>query len=95
MPTNHEIPYDEQQRRAHAIYNAQIRSLLSPSDAEKYVMVDILTGDYEIGDNEAKLTRLLRTRRPDAVMHAIRRHQSISARIRITQPVAPQTSETP
>ncbi|MDE2785884.1 MAG: hypothetical protein OXL37_04405 [Chloroflexota bacterium] len=77
-----EIPYAEQERRAHVIYEAKIRPKMTPSDEDKYVLIDILTGDYEIGENEAVLTRLLRERRPEAVMHCIHRHQSRFGRVR-------------
>ena len=75
------IPYAEQQRRAHEIYDVKIRPLLAPADEDKYVMIDILTGDYEIGENRAVLIQALRERRPDAVMHCIHRHQSYGERI--------------
>ena len=77
-----EIPYAEQQRRAHEIYDTEIRPKLKPGDEDRYVMIDILTGDYEIGGNRATLIRVLRERRPDAVMHCIYRHQSYQGRIR-------------
>ena len=80
--TDESTPYPEKQRMAHAIYNAKIRPSLAPADADKYVMIDILTGDYEIGENQATLARILRERRPDAVMHCIHRHQSYRGRIR-------------
>ena len=81
-PTDENIPYAEKQRRAHAIYDAKILPLMTPADGDKYVMIDILTGDYEIGENRATLIRVLRERRPDAVMHCIYRHQSYQGRIR-------------
>ena len=52
MPTDSKIPYDEQERRAHVIYEAKIRPKMTPADADKYVIIDIITGDYEIGENE-------------------------------------------
>ena len=84
------IPYAEKQRRAHAIYDVKIRPLLAPADEDKYVMIDILTGDYEIGENRAVLIRVLRERRPDAVMHCIYRHQSYGERIRSPRAVRKQ-----
>lgn len=81
-PTNESIPYPEKQRKAHAIYAAKIRPLLAPGDEDKYVMIDIVSGDYEIGENRATLVRILRERRPDAIMHTIHRHQSYQGRIR-------------
>ena len=77
-----EIPYDEQQRRAHEIYDANIRILISDEDADKHVMIDILSGDYEIGENQATTMRLLQERQPDAVMHHIHRHKSYVGRLR-------------
>lgn len=77
-----DIPYSERQRRAHAIYDAEIRASLTSDDEDKYVLIDILSGDYEIGENRATLIRVLRERRPDAIMHTIHRHQSYQGRIR-------------
>ena len=76
-----DIPYSERQRRAHAIYDAEIRASLTSDDKDKYVLIDIVSGDYEMGENEAALTRLLRERRPEAVMHCIHHHQSRSGHI--------------
>ena len=92
-PTDEGIPYAEKQRRAHEIYNGKVRPLLAPADADKYVMIDILTGDYEIGENRATLIRVLRDRRPDAIMHCIHRHQSYGERIRSPRRVR-KTEET-
>ncbi len=82
LTADESLPYAEKQRRAHAIYDAKIRPLLEPVDEDKYVMIDIVSGDYEIGDNRGTLIRVLRERRPDAVMHCIHGHQSYSERIR-------------
>ena len=86
-PTNESIPYPEKQREAHAIYAAKIRPLLAPGDEDRYVMIDIVSGDYEMGENRATLIGILRERRPDAVMHCIHRHQSYSERIRGPRPL--------
>ena len=82
MATDIKIPYAEQQRRAHVIYDARIRSLISDEDADKHVMIDILSGDYEIGENQATTMRLLRESQPDAIMHHIHRHKSYVGRVR-------------
>ena len=81
-PTDESIPYTEKQRRAHAIYEVEIRPQMTPADEDKYVMIDIVSGDYEIGENRGTLIRVLRERRPDAVMHCIHRHQSYRGRFR-------------
>ena len=82
MSTDIQIPYAEQQRRAHVVYEAKIRPMMTPADEDKYVIIDVITGDYEIGENEAAVSRRLRERLPEAVMHCIYRHQSRCGRIR-------------
>ena len=62
MATDSKIPYEEQKRRGHEIYDAEIRHLICGEDADKHVMIDILSGDYEIGENQATTMRLLRER---------------------------------
>ncbi len=81
MTARPKIPYAEQKRRGQAIYDAQIRRLIVPEDEGKFVLVDILTGDYEI-DTRAVLARIrLRARRPDAVIHTMRRHKTYVGRV--------------
>ncbi len=76
------MSYDEQKKRGEEIYNAQIRHLISDADARKYVMVDVLSGDYEIGEDSTKTGLALRKRRPDAVIHGIRNHETYVGRLR-------------
>ena len=68
--------YEEQKRRGEAIYEAKIRHLIGPEDVDKWVSIDTLTGDYEIHENSATAGRRLRKRRPDAVIHTMRRHKT-------------------
>jgi hypothetical protein len=76
------MSYEEQKKRGEEIYNAQIRSLISEADADKYVMVDVLSGDYEVGEDSTKTGLILRERRPDAVIHGIRNHETYVGRLR-------------
>ena len=76
------MPYEEVKQRAHEIYVANIRDHLVPGDEERYVKIDVLSGDYEIGDNSATAGRILRERRPDAVIHTLQRHQSYVGHLR-------------
>ena len=78
-----ELPYEEQERRyeekkrrAEEIYESRIRHLIGPEDEDKYVVIDSLTGDYEIHENSATAGRKLRVRRADAVIHTMRRHKT-------------------
>ena len=68
--------YEEQKRRGEAIYEAKIRHLIGPEDAQKWVKIDVLSGDYEIHENRSTAGLNLRERRPDAVIHTMRRHET-------------------
>ena len=70
------MSFEERERRALAIYESKIRPLMSPADEGKFVRIDVLSGDYEIGESSVETGRTLRARRPDAIMHTIRNHHS-------------------
>lgn len=57
---------EEFARRGDLIYERDIEPRLCPEDRGKYVMIDIETGDYEIGADEIETTHRLRARMPDA-----------------------------
>lgn len=76
------MSYEEQKKRGEEIYNAQIRHLISDDEADKYVNIDVISGDYEMHENSATAGRILRERRPDAVIHTIHRHKSYIGRLR-------------
>lgn len=52
---------EEVVRRGKAIYEAQIKPLVEPERNNEYIVIDIETGDYEVGKD------------PVAVSHAMRR----------------------
>ena len=49
-----------------AIYNDKIRNTLGPEYRGKIVVIDVYSGDYEIGDRDIEATSRLLKRRPDA-----------------------------
>ena len=49
-----------------AIYNDKIKDTLGPEHKGKVVVIDINSGDYEIGDDDMEATQRLLERRPDA-----------------------------
>ena len=95
MAIHGEIPYEKKKRRGQAIYDAKIRHLIGPEDEDKFVKIDVISGDYEIGDDSIVTGRKLRARRPDAVIHPIQGHHTrvpvmrsprgIASRARATQ----------
>ena len=82
MTTPGKMSFEERERRALAIYEAKVRPLMGPADEGKFVRIDVLSGDYEIGESSVDTGRALRARRPDAIMHTMRDHRSYVRRFR-------------
>lgn len=55
-----------------AIYNDKIRDTLGPECRGKIVVIDVHSGDYEIGDRDIDVTNRLLKRRPNAYTWAER-----------------------
>ena len=81
-PTTNRMPYSEQKRRGEAIYHAQIRPRIAPEDANKFVLVDVLSGDYKVDDRPARGAIRLRQRRPGAIIHEMHNHKTGVGRLR-------------
>ena len=91
MTTPGKMSFEERERRALEIYESKIRPLMGPADDGKFVRIDVISGDYEIGESSVDTGRALRARRPDAIMHTIRDHHSYVRRFRIPRHVAHRT----
>ena len=87
--------YEEVKKRAHQIYEAKIRPQLAPGDEDRYVKIDVLSGDYEVGDNSAATRRKLKERRPDAVIHTMHRHRSYVGYLRSPRRILRKEKSTP
>jgi hypothetical protein len=59
-------------RRGDAIYEKEIRPQLKAADADKFVAIDIETGEFAIDADELKACRKLRKRIPDAQIWMVR-----------------------
>ena len=75
------MSYSEQKRRGEAIYEAGIRYRLASADTGKSVLIDVISGDYEVDDRAARAIIRLRERRPHAVMHEMRNHRTYVGRL--------------
>jgi hypothetical protein len=53
-------------RRGEEIYERDIRSHVEPGSEDKFVLIDIETGDYEIDGDELSASERLLGRRPNA-----------------------------
>ena len=59
-------------RRGDAVYDAKVRPLLTPADDDKFVALDIDTGEYEIHRSEITAGDRLRKRVPEAQIWMVR-----------------------
>ncbi len=63
---------EEFARRGDAIYEREIRPTLSLEDNDKYVAIDIETGEYEIDTDDHRATERLIARNPDSQVWVVR-----------------------
>ena len=54
------------------IYRDRIKSRLSPSEKGKFVLIDVVSGHYEIDADFRAASDRLRYRRPDAVNYGVK-----------------------
>ncbi len=64
-PTASYVP-SEFARRGQEIYDRVVKSKLNPDDVDKFVAIDIQSGDYEIDCDDYAAIERLRARRRDA-----------------------------
>ena len=58
--------------RGEAIYQEQIKPLVDPLHYGKFLVIDVETGDYEIGKRMREASKILRERRPKAITYGVR-----------------------
>lgn len=56
--------------RGRKIYQQHIRHLVEPQEKGRFVVIDVNSGDYEVGDRDADATARLVARHPNAVTWA-------------------------
>ncbi len=72
MATSTQLSPAEIAQRGEALYDQSLKSLVEPKHFGKYLVVDIETGDYEIGTDYIQPTEKLLAKRPDAPLYALR-----------------------
>ncbi len=63
---------DEVEIRGEATYERQIRPMVEPGNAGKFVVIDIESGEYEIDDADLEATKRMLARRPRAILYGVR-----------------------
>ena len=59
-------------RRGERIYEQNIRPLVEPHQSGMFLVLDVETGEYAVGDDILALTRSLRDSRPEATLYSLR-----------------------
>ncbi len=67
-----ELTPDEVVERGKAIYEQSIRAQVEAGNIGKLLMIDVLTGNWVLGDDRIKMARHLRQQNPDAANYALR-----------------------
>lgn len=63
---------EEVAKRGEAIYQEQIKPLVDPVHFGKFLVIDVETGDYEIGKRMIVASKKLRERHPEAITYGVR-----------------------
>jgi hypothetical protein len=63
---------EEIARRGQELYDQQIRHQVEADHHGKYLVLDVDSGAYEIGDNYLDLARGIHARRPGAPLYTVR-----------------------
>jgi hypothetical protein len=59
-------------RKARELYEARIRHNVEAGNRGRYVVIDVNSGDYEVGDDYTVLTDHVRARHPDPELFTLR-----------------------
>ena len=63
---------DEVVERGKALYEQNIRAQMQEGNRGKYLVIDVLTGEYEIGENHLDTAKRARAKHPDAPLYGMR-----------------------
>jgi hypothetical protein len=63
---------EEVERRGQALYEQSIRAKVAADNKGKICMIDVETGDYDIGDTMLETSGRMLARRPGAALWAVR-----------------------
>jgi hypothetical protein len=89
VPARPRYPLDEIARRGDEIFERDISAHLKGEDEDKFILIDIESGDYEVDVDVLAASDRLRARRPDAEVwirrigsrHAFRLGRSLRSKV--------------
>ena len=78
MITDTEVLPSEVAARGEEWYESHLKQQVEPDHIGEFLVVDVNTGDYEIGRDYIQLTERLLAKRPGAMLYALRvRYRSV------------------
>ena len=66
------IDREEVAKRAWDLYERDIRSAVETVHRGKYLVIDVLTGDYEVDENHLAASDRARAKHPEGILYAMR-----------------------
>ena len=78
--------------RGRELYEARLKDELDPEQRGRFVVMDVISGDYLVGDDHAELSRELQERRPGAPLYAKKIGYRAAGRLRSLRRAEPQRS---
>ena len=70
--TTPEIDFDKRRELGWKIYNEKIKSLVEPQEKGKFLVIDVLTGDYAVNSDLILAEDELESRRPAGAVYTMR-----------------------
>lgn len=70
--TTPEIDFEQCRELGWKIYNSKIKRLVEPQEKGKFLVIDVVTGDYAINRDLIAAEDELAARQPDGVVYTIR-----------------------
>jgi hypothetical protein len=80
---------DEIAERGQALYEREIQGSLTASDAGKFLVLDIESGDYELDKDDLAAVQRARAKRPDGAFYVLRFGHSAAYRLGLKTLAAP------
>ena len=72
MTTRIQLPPEEVARRGEEIYQQKLRAQVEKQHIGDFLILDVLTGDYEIDRDDLTASDRLRAKNPNAVAYGLR-----------------------
>ena len=67
-----EIDFDKCRELGWKIYNEKIKHLVEPQEKGKFLVIDVMTGDYAVNSDLILAEDELEVRRPNGIVYTIR-----------------------